>query len=64
MANFDAEYWRERAKATFLEANRARWDKNAKARLLRVAREYAKLAEVAEKDRSENIIRIWRRTDK
>jgi hypothetical protein len=45
MSEFKAKYWRDRAAATAAEADRRWIDDRQKLRLLRVAREYDKLAD-------------------
>lgn len=60
MFEFDAEYWRKRAIATYAKANQGWGDEKQKAKLLRVAREYEKLAVHAEQSCRDNVIRLWR----
>ena len=47
MSEFSARYWRNRAAATAATAHRRWVDDEQKSRLLRVAREYDKLANAA-----------------
>ena len=47
MPELNAKYWRDRAAATAAEADRRWIDDRQKFRLLRVAREYDKLADAA-----------------
>ena len=47
MSEFTARYWRNRAAATAAMADRKWIDETQKFRLLRVAREYDKLADAA-----------------
>jgi len=47
MSEFTARYWRNRAAATAAMADRKWVDETQKFRLLRVAREYDKLADAA-----------------
>jgi hypothetical protein len=47
MSEFSAQYWRDRAAATVVKADRRWIDEAQKFKLLRVAREYDKLADLA-----------------
>jgi hypothetical protein len=47
MSEFNAKYWRDRAAATAAEADRRWINERQKFKLLRVAREYDKLADAA-----------------
>lgn len=47
MSEFSAQYWRDRAAATVVKADHRWIDETQKFRLLRVAREYDKLADLA-----------------
>lgn len=60
MAAYDAEYWRNRAGATYEKINQVDVDDRQKAKLRRVAREYEKLAELAERTRRDNVVNLWR----
>ena len=44
---FSSKYWRDRATATMVQADREWIDEKQKFRLLRIAREYDKLADAA-----------------
>jgi hypothetical protein len=61
MLEFEADYWRKRARATVEKSQQARADERQRAKLLRVAIEYEKLAVQAEQERRDNVIRFWRK---